>query len=293
MKTQDLLNKTEAILERIEEILGNYQNRDELTTGTVAWIWSKSGGNGFLEAIDQSREDSLKDLCYLDRQKDRLKQNTLQFLAGYPANNALLWGPRGTGKSSLVRALLNEYSDRGLRMIEVQPRDMADIPTIMHRLGNVKGRFIIFCDDLTFENGETNYKILKTVMDGSIRTTKQFIVYATSNRRHIIPENASENLKSSVVNNELHHSEATEEKISLSERFGIWLSFHPFSQNNYLNIVFHHIKKLSTKPLSKEEQIEIKTEALQWALERGSKSGRVAYQFVIDWLGRKSLEKNE
>ena len=293
MKKQRVLDKAEKILQKVEKLLNTYHNDDELNEDSVAWIWNKVNRNGFLEAIELSDEDALDNLHYIDRQKTVLKRNTLQFLAGYPANNALLWGPRGTGKSSLIRAILNEFSASGLKMIEVQPKDMADIPVIMKKITNLKGKFVIFCDDLTFENNETDYKILKTVLDGSIRVEKQFIVYATSNRRHIVPEDAAENFKGQIINNELHHSEAIEEKISLSERFGIWLSFHPFSQDDYVNIATSHLKKMACRALLTDELEEIRTSALRWSLERGSRSGRVAYQFALDWLGKKRLGKNE
>ena len=212
MKTQDLIEKVGKILEKIEKILDVYHYDEKLVESSIAWIWNNTGNRGFLESIDHSKKDKLADLCHIDRQKNLLKQNTLQFLSGYPANNALLWGPRGTGKSSLIRALLNEYSEKGLKMIEVQPKDLADIPEIMSKVTKIDGKFVIFCDDLTFESGETNYKILKTILDGSLRTTKQFIVYATSNRRHIVQETMEENQKTQIINREIHHSEAIEEK---------------------------------------------------------------------------------
>ncbi len=292
MKTRYLIEKAEKILDKIENILDVYHPDEELIETSIAWVWNNSGNRGFLESIDHSKKDKLEHLCHIDKQKNLLKQNTLQFLSGYPANNALLWGPRGTGKSSLIRALLNEYSGKGLKMIEVQPKDMADIPYIINKLSKINGKFIIFCDDLTFESGETNYKILKTILDGSLRTTDQFIVYATSNRRHIVSENMEENQNVQIINREIHHSEATEEKISLSERFGIWLSFHPFSQNDYITIVLHHLHHLSQETVSPDQIDKIKIYALQWALERGSRSGRVAHQFVIDWLGKRSLQND-
>ena len=177
-------------------------------------------------------------------------------------------------------------------MIEVQPKDLADIPEIMSKLTNIDGKFVIFCDDLTFESGETNYKILKTILDGSLRTTKQFIVYATSNRRHIVQENMEENQKRKLLTRKFTTVRRSRKKYHSQNVFGIWVSFHPFSQNDYMTIVLHHLQNLSQKTLTPEQINEVKIYALQWALERGSRSGRVANQFVLDWLGKKGLQND-
>lgn len=290
MKTaEEFFTRAEKILRALELLLP--RKRDQELKSALAWKWRKDKHFSELEAISDLNKIDLDDLLHIDRQKNTLVQNTKQFLEDLPANNALLWGPRGTGKSSLVRALLNGYVKRGLRLIEVDRHDLIDLPEIIERIKSEKFKFIIYCDDLSFNEDDETYRALKTVLDGSVRATpKNVLIYATSNRRHLLPENQQDNQKSQVINGELHLDEAIEEKISLSERFGLWLSFHPLDQNRYLDIVNHWLTAFGAN----ENQIQdAKKEALQWALSRGSRSGRSANQFARDWLGRSKLKDIE
>jgi predicted AAA+ superfamily ATPase len=225
----------------------------------------------------------LQDLHDIDEQKARIDANTRQFVSAQPANNVLLTGTRGSGKSSLIKALLNEYAARGLRVIEVEKGDLIDLPDIVELLEGRSERFIIFCDDLSFDAGDATFKALKVVLDGSLSTPPDnVLIYATSNRRHLMPEYFDENLEGKRVGDEIHPGEAVEEKISLSERFGLWLSFYPFDQEAYLNIVAHWLGSFGCK---KAEIARAERDALNWALLRGSRSGRVAWQFAKDWAG--------
>ncbi len=290
MKTaEEFFTRAEKILRALELLLP--RKRDQELKSALAWKWRKGKHFSELEAISDLNKIDLDDLLHIDRQKNTLVQNTKQFLEDLPANNVLLWGPRGTGKSSLVRALLNGYVNRGLRLIEVDRHDLIDLPEIIERIKSEKFKFIIYCDDLSFNEDDETYRALKTVLDGSVRATpKNVLIYATSNRRHLLPENQQDNQKSQVINGELHLDEAIEEKISLSERFGLWLSFHPLDQNRYLDIVNHWLTAFGAN----ENQIQdAKKEALQWALSRGSRSGRSANQFARDWLGRSKLKDIE
>ena len=290
MKTaEEFFTRAEKILKTLELLLP--QERDQELKSALAWKWRKGKYFSELEAITDLNQIDLDDLLHINRQKNTLEQNTKQFLEDLPANNALLWGPRGTGKSSLVRALLNGYVDKGLRLIEVDRHDLIDLPEIIERIKSEKFKFIIYCDDLSFNEDDETYRALKTVLDGSVRATpKNILIYATSNRRHLLPENQQDNQKSQVINGELHLDEAIEEKISLSERFGLWLSFHPLDQLRYLDIVNHWLAAFGA---SETQVQDAKKEALQWALSRGSRSGRSANQFARDWLGRSKLKDIE
>jgi predicted AAA+ superfamily ATPase len=255
----------------------------------IAYRWRRpvSGRAGHLQPVTHPHRIQLDDLLGIDTQKADLDRNTRQFVKGLPANNALLWGSRGTGKSSLIKALLNEYAGQGLRLIEAESGELSDLPDIVEPLHGRKERFIIFADDLSFEANDPGYKALKAVMDGSIAAAPDnVLIYATSNRRHLMPEFHSENEQARLIDTEIHHGEAVEEKISLSERFGLWLSFYPFNQDLYLAIVRHHLAALGVKRADTEA---IRSEALRYALSRGSRSGRVAWQFARDWAGRSKL----
>ena len=248
-----------------------------------AYRWRKNARGGYLEAVRHPHAIRFADLKDIDEQKRRLRENTAQFVAGRPANNVLLTGARGTGKSSLVKAALGEFASKGLRLIEVDKRDLVDLPDIVDLVGDRKERFVIFCDDLSFEASDAGFKSLKVALDGSIAgSADNVLIYATSNRRHLMPEFMGENLEARHIDGEIHPGETTEEKISLSERFGLWLSFYPFDQDQYLEIADHWIATLGGKP-----DDESRKAALMWALERGSRSGRVAWQFARDWVGRK------
>jgi predicted AAA+ superfamily ATPase len=243
------------------------------------------GHVSYLESVTQFAEIHFSDLQHIDRQRQLVEQNTRQFLSRRPANNVLMTGARGTGKSSLVRACLTEFHSQGLRVIEVEKQDLMDLPRLVEAVADAPYRFIIFCDDLSFESGDAGYKALKSVLDGSVSAqSDNLLIYATSNRRHLMPEHMSENLETRYESTgEIHPGETVEEKISLSERFGLWVSFYSFSQQDYLDIVAHWLKHYGcTAALIQEAR----QPALQWALERGSRSGRVALHFARDWAGR-------
>ncbi|MGB1882764.1 MAG: ATP-binding protein [Gammaproteobacteria bacterium] len=285
-KADRFFRRAERLLKRIEDMLPSERDTANLEEG-VAWRWRTGGGNARLEPITRFNQITLEDLLHVERQKDALVRNTEQFLAGVPANNALLWGPRGTGKSSLVKALLNDFSAQGLRLIEVDRLDLVDLPEIIDHIEYSERRYVIYCDDLSFDENDATYRALKTVLDGSVlETPDNIVIYATSNRRHLVPERQSDNADTRVGDGELHHGEAVEEKISLSERFGLWLSFHPLNQERYLDIVEHWLKSLGT---SQKDQESMRKAALEWALLHGSRSGRTAYQFARDWTGREAL----
>jgi predicted AAA+ superfamily ATPase len=282
-----LIARMEVLMGRLEKLLPAVPA--PMSWGSaLAFRWRKRGTEGYLQPVSRVRPIKLSDLQGIEAQKAEVVRNTLQFLRGVPANNVLLWGSRGTGKSALVRALLNEYASEGLRLVEVEKYDLIDLPDIVDLLYGRRERLIVFCDDLSFEADEPGYKALKTVLDGSISAAADnVLIYATSNRRHLMPEFMDENLETRRVQGEIHPGEATEEKISLSERFGLCLSFYPFSQDDYLRIVYHWLGALGV-PADDPDAVE--QAALRWALARGSRSGRVAWQFAQDWAGRTQLK---
>jgi hypothetical protein len=284
--SRDFLSRAEQLIARIEALLP--APADPVDWCAPAYLWRRHGQRGALRAVHDVGEARLDDLLCIDEQKAQLDTNTRQFLAGAPANNVLLWGPRGTGKSSVIRALLNTYRGQGLRIIEVERDHLIDIPDIVDIVAGRPERFLLFCDDLSFEGRDQGYKALKVLLDGSVRSTpKNVLVYATSNRRHLLPEHMSDNQDTHFVGNELHHGEAVEERISLSERFGVWLAFHPFSQDEYLSIVRHWLDRLGVTSARRDGA---ERAALQWALLHGSRSGRSAWQFAKDWAGREALQ---
>jgi predicted AAA+ superfamily ATPase len=278
-----LISRAERVLAQLEAWLPPIP--PEIDWSAHAFRWRKEGSRGWLDTVRHVSTIDLGDLQHIERQKEIIDRNTRHFLQGKPANNVLMTGARGTGKSSLVKAMLAAYGDQGLRLIEVDKTDMGDLGHIVDLVGKRPERFIIFCDDLSFEEGEPGYKALKSVLDGSISASgDNVLIYATSNRRHLMPEYMSENLAARhQPDGEIHPGETVEEKVSLSERFGLWLSFYPFKQDDYLDIVYHWLRVLGCKP---EDVASSRTEALQWALERGSRSGRVARQFARDWAAR-------
>lgn len=279
----------EQILKRLEQLLPPPPPATDWSA-SIAFRWRASGrpGNpGWLQPVRQVHRIKLADLRGIDRQIERVEENTRQFLEGRPANNVLLTGARGTGKSSIVKGLLNKYARQGLRLIEVEKNDLVDLPNIVDQVAGRKERFLVFCDDLSFQGSEEGYIALKVALDGSISTTSEnMLIYATSNRRHLMPEYMTENLETRYIGEEIHPGETVEEKISLSERFGLWVTFYPFDQDEYLAIVAHWLKTLGAR-----ESDAAREEALQWSLQRGSRSGRVAYQFARDWAGRHARKK--
>jgi uncharacterized protein len=281
-----LCDRADKLLERLERFLPPEQP-DPDWQNTLAFRWRRQGNVGVIQSITHPHHIELDALCGIDDQKQRIDQNTQQFVQGYSANNVLLTGARGTGKSSLIKALLNKYASDGLRLIEVEKHHLVDLHDIVEKIVSRPERFILFCDDLSFETDEPGYKALKVVLDGSIATVSDnVLIYATSNRRHMVPEYMRDNLDTRHIDEEVHPSETIEEKISLSERFGLWISFYPFDQNQYLQIVCNWLSYFGINEMT----AAIRTEALQWALERGSRSGRVAWQFARDLAGRqKSL----
>lgn len=282
-RLEELFDRADRVLARLENLLPGTQPPPDWNAA-VAFRWRKRGTQGWLQPVTKPHPIRLADIETVDEQKARIVANTRQFVAGHGANNVLLTGARGCGKSSLVKAVLNEFAADGLRLIEVDKDDLIDLPDIVELLQGRSERFILFCDDLSFEAGETAYKALKSVLDGSVAAPPDnVLIYATSNRRHLMPEYMAENLEQHRVGEEIHPGEAIEEKISLSERFGLWISFYPFSQDDYL-AVFAHWAAVLGVPAAVIAASE--REALNWALARGSRSGRVAWQFARDLAGR-------
>ena len=283
-KFEHLLTRAEQLMVRIESVLPHVLMSPEWSAA-VAWRYRKrSAGRAALEPVRHVGAMRLSDLKEVEPQKEKIQRNTLQFVNGQPANNVLLTGARGTGKSSLVKACLNEYAQRGLRLIEVDKADLVDLPDIVDVVSERPEKFIVFCDDLSFDEGEPGYKALKSILDGSVATTSaNILIYATSNRRHLLPEYMRESLSyTHTEDGEVHPGEGVEEKISLSERFGLWVSFYPFNQGEYLAIV---AQWLSSFGVAGPDIAAARPQALVWALERGSRSGRVAYQFARDYAG--------
>ena len=278
-----LLARAEAVLGRLEGILPLPPTAPDWESA-IAFRWRKSNGRGWLQAVRHPHPIRLSDLETIDDQKERITANTRQFVAGKPANNVLLTGARGSGKSSLVKAMLNEFAARGLRLIEVDKDDLVDLADILDLLEGRPERFVIFCDDLSFEAGETAYKALKSVLDGSVAAPPDnVLIYATSNRRHLMPEYFSENLETRTVNDEIRPGETTEEKVSLSDRFRLWISFYPFSQDDYLAVFQHWARELG---VAEAVIAASEREALNWALGRGSRSGRTAWQYAKELAGQ-------
>lgn len=280
-----LLLRAETLIERIESVLPQALTAPDWAVSVAYRYRKRSTSHGVLEPVRHIGNMRLDDLQEIESQKEKLQRNTLQFVEGKPANNVLLTGARGTGKSSLIKACLNTYADLGLRLIEVDKADLTDLPDIVDVVAGRPEKFIVYCDDLSFEDGEAGYKALKSILDGSVAASSpNVLIYATSNRRHLLPEYMKENLSYTHTDDgEVHPGEAVEEKISLSERFGLWVSFYPFSQDEYLTIVRQWLISFG---VSKEAATAAHPEALVWALERGSRSGRVAYQFARDYAGR-------
>ena len=283
-----LLLRAEQLIGRIESVLPQALSQPDWTASVAYRYRKRSTGHGALEPVRHVGAMHLADLKEIEPQKEKIQLNTLQFVSGKPANNVLLTGARGTGKSSLIRACLNEYAGQGLRLIEVDKADLVDLPDIVDVVSERPEKFIVFCDDLSFEDGEPGYKALKSILDGSVAaTTPNVLIYATSNRRHLLPEYMKENLTYTHTDDgEVHPGEGVEEKISLSERFGLWVSFYPFTQNEYLIIV---AQWLASFGVSTSAIDAARPEALVWALERGSRSGRVAYQFARDFAGKHAV----
>jgi predicted AAA+ superfamily ATPase len=280
-----LMARVETLITRIESVLPQPLSAPDWHASVAFRYRKRSSGHGSLEPVKHLGSMGLDDLKEIDEQKDKIRRNTEQFVSGVPANNVLLTGSRGTGKSSLIKACLNAYAARGLRLIEVDKADLTDLPDIVELVFDRPEKFIIYCDDLSFEEGESGYKALKSILDGSIAAaTPNVLIYATSNRRHLLPEYMAENLTYTHTDDgEVHPGEVVEEKISLSERFGLWVSFYPFSQDEYLSIVAQWLSSFDVSPAAIEAA---KPASLVWALERGSRSGRVAFQFARDYAGQ-------
>ena len=280
-KSKKLIRRIHGLLDRVETLLPAAPAAPQWQDFT-AFRWAPQDG---LAGVRHPHRIALEDLLCMDRQKEEVVRNTRQFIARRPANNVLLWGSRGTGKSSLVKAVFNAFAADDLRLIEVDKDDLAQLPRLLDLLYERPERFLLYCDDLSFEAGDASYTALKAVLEGTVAAPPDnVLIYATSNRRHLVPEYMEENLEARPVGGEIHQGEAVEEKISLSERFGLWLSFYPFDQDDYLAIVDHWLQRLASPRRIEDEPT--RTAALRWATQRGSRSGRVARQFALDWAGR-------
>ncbi len=287
-KFERLIDRAEHLMQRIEAALPQPVSAPDWNAAIAYRYRRRGNGHGVLEPVRHIGHMALDDLKEIDIQKEKIQRNTLQFVQGKPANNVLLTGARGTGKSSLIKACLNTYAPQGLRLIEVDKADLVDLPDIVDVVADRPEKFIVYCDDLSFEDGEPGYKALKSILDGSVAaSTPNVLVYATSNRRHLLPEYMAENLTYTHTDDgEVHPGEVVEEKISLSERFGLWVSFYPFSQDEYLAIVAQWLQSFGVDAVA---VAAARAESLVWALERGSRSGRVAYQFARDYAGQHAV----
>ena len=280
MKLAAFLQKAYSVLNRLDLVLPEEPGKTDWSA--LAYRWHSVGKKGILESLPNPHTFPLDRLAAVGTQTEKLKRNTEQFLAGRSANNVLMSGSRGTGKSSLVKALLHEYAEQGLRLIEVDKSDLVSLPALLSLLKDRPEKFIVFCDDLSFETGDETYKALKTALDGGLsQRCSNVLVYATSNRRHLMPEYMDENIGTTGIRGEIHQKEAVEEKISLSDRFGLWLSFYPFDQNDYLQAVENWLGDFGV-----DFDETARKAALQWAQMRGNRSGRSAWQFACDWAGR-------
>lgn len=288
--TTDFMQRVVRFLDRYEQSLPPVPHAIDWSQ-TYAARWIGQGDSGWLKPLEIDTGRGLTDLVGVDRQKQLLEANTEQFVKGLPANNALLWGARGTGKSSLVRALLSAWKDAGLRLIEIDKSDLVHLPALVAQISDRPWRFLLFCDDLTFEAGDSAYKTLKTVLDGSVEVTPDnLLLYATSNRRHLLPEHRSDNQAANMVDGELHPGEAIEEKIALSDRFGLWVSFYPFTQEHYLEVVRHWLAAMASQHgLEWQWDDELQRQAIRWATARGNRNGRCAWQFARSWVGKALL----
>ncbi|AHL76147.1 ATPase AAA [Stutzerimonas stutzeri] len=284
------LQRADALMARLEPLLPAPRGPMDWSRSLAA-RWHREGQGGYLQPLNVSLDLNLADLIGIDRQRELLSNNTRQFVSGLPANHVLLWGARGTGKSSLIRALLAEHAPAGLRLIEIERDHLADLPKVVDQLAGQSQHFVVFCDDLSFEAGEGDYRVLKSVLDGSLeRAPENVLLYATSNRRHLVPERQSDNENWQMIDGELHPNEAVEDKIALSDRFGLWLSFYPFSQEHYLNVVRHWIGSLAEQAgLSWHWDDALEKDAIRWATARGNRNGRCAYQFARQWVGIRLL----
>ena len=285
MKLKRFLQQAASVLRRLDAWLPPEQTEPDWRA--LAYRWQRIGHKGVLETLPRPHTFGLSRLAAVDGQMQRLVRNTEQFLQGRPANNVLMTGARGTGKSSLVKALLHEYADAGLRLVEVDKSDLVGLPYLLGLLAARPEKFIVFCDDLSFEEGDDAYKALKTALDGGLsQRSNNVLVYATSNRRHLMPEYMADNIATTGVRGEVHPKEVVEEKVSLSDRFGLWLSFYPFDQEAYLAAVQSWLDEAGLAMDDTARQA-----ALNWSLARGGRSGRVAWQFVCDWAGRLPHER--
>ncbi len=276
-KRKKLIERLDRLLDRVEAMLGPAPSPPDWSCPAYRWH------QGRMQGVVRPHRVALDDLLGVERQKAEVLRNTANFVAGRPANHVLLWGARGTGKSSLVKAVFHAFVERGLRLVEIEPAELHDLPELMGLLAERPERFILYCDDLSFEADDPSYKALKALLEGSIvAPPPNMLLYATSNRRHLVPEFQSENRATRYEDGEVHPGESVEEKVSLSERFGLWLSFYPFGQNQYLAICRHWLGELGEVPPDEGWQAA----ALRWATQRGSRSGRVARQFAIAWLGQ-------
>jgi predicted AAA+ superfamily ATPase len=289
----ELTERLKRVLAALEPLLPRPVEKIDWATCHAA-NWHRSSFSGTMEPVPSIEAVHLDDLVGIEPQKRVVEENTRQFLAGLPANNTLLWGTRGTGKSSLVRALLHAYADRGLRIIQVDKDDLVSLPAIVDEVKAQPFKFLVFSDDLSFESGDASYKVLKSALDGSVYALPDnVLIYVTSNRRHLVPEYESDNRGAMMVEGEVHHGEAVEEKMSLSGRFGLWVAFHPFSQDLYVDVVRRWVEKLAGKAGATLEWTKAaQDDAILWSQRKGDRSGRIAYQFACDWVGRTLMQRS-